>query len=483
MKKTLLFFAFLAVSFGLKAQYPSEVEDFTFTDCYGVEYNLFDLLDNGQYVLMELRDYTNGTVSEITSLYHRYGCNGRSVFLFEMFPQKNDSVAQAWIDNYTIEFPTVTGDGGGDEFFEQYQDCFGSSWYGLMLIHPDHTIHEHIMFPSDLDSIFGTLGINPDDCNFGFCSAPRNLTVESIDSNRYQLSWEGNEEALYYHLYYNTISYSYLLSNIYDTVCEVGSGACYSVVSHCEDGSECVSDTVCIAPQAIDFLATDCHGNEIHLFDILDSGKYVMMDHFWYTCSGCREIMPNIVETYHRYGCNEGDIYYIEVNQYDDNERCLQWCDEFGVEFPTISKDGGGEGIAVLYGLSAAPHYFLIAPDHTIICNNNSPYPFDYSFDFHDLPSVIEAYAAIGIEEHLCDEGVNETDVESTSLYPNPADGFVNLLVKGSSMIRVYNAMGQLMDAFVAENQQVKIETNNYPVGLYIVQVDGQRFGKFVVKH
>ena len=85
MKKTLLFFAFLAVSFGLKAQCPPEVEDFAFTDCYGVEYNLFELLDNGQYVLMELRDYTNGTVSEITSLYHRYGCNGRNVFLFEMF--------------------------------------------------------------------------------------------------------------------------------------------------------------------------------------------------------------------------------------------------------------------------------------------------------------------------------------------------------------------------------------------------------------
>ena len=50
-------------------------------------------------------------------------------------------------------------------------------------------------------------------------------------------------------------------------------------------------------------------------------------------------------------------------------------------------------------------------------------------------------------------------------------------------MIRVFNAMGQLMDAFIAENQQVKIETNNYPVGLYFVQVDGQRFGKFVVKH
>ena len=50
-------------------------------------------------------------------------------------------------------------------------------------------------------------------------------------------------------------------------------------------------------------------------------------------------------------------------------------------------------------------------------------------------------------------------------------------------MIRVYNAMGQLMDSFIAENQHVKIETSHYPVGLYFVQVDGQSIEKFVVRH
>ena len=102
MKKVLFVLAFLALVFCLKAECPPEVEDITFTDCYGMDYNLFELLDNGQYVLIELRDYTNGTVSQLTSLYHRYGCNGRNVFILELFPQKNDSVAQAWIDNYTI---------------------------------------------------------------------------------------------------------------------------------------------------------------------------------------------------------------------------------------------------------------------------------------------------------------------------------------------------------------------------------------------
>ena len=78
---------------------------------------------------------------------------------------------------------------------------------------------------------------------------------------------------------------------------------------------------------------------------------------------------------------------------------------------------------------------------------------------------------------------VNDSNEQNDNIFPNPADVFVNLSVEGSSMIRVYNAMGQLMDAFIAENQQVKIETSHYPAGFYFVQVDGHGLGKFLVKH
>ena len=36
MKKLAIVLAFVALGLGLKAECPPEVEDFTFTDCYGV---------------------------------------------------------------------------------------------------------------------------------------------------------------------------------------------------------------------------------------------------------------------------------------------------------------------------------------------------------------------------------------------------------------------------------------------------------------
>jgi hypothetical protein len=50
-------------------------------------------------------------------------------------------------------------------------------------------------------------------------------------------------------------------------------------------------------------------------------------------------------------------------------------------------------------------------------------------------------------------------------------------------LIRVYNSLGQLVDAVVSDSQQVRIDTNRYPDGLYFVQVNGKGMGKFVVKH
>ena len=486
MKKALFVLALLALGFGLKAECPPEAVDFTLTDCYGAEYNLFELLDNGQYVLVEFRSNTSMSASNAVSMYHRYGCNGREVFLIEVLLLSNDNAGLSWIANNGVECPVVTQDGGAQPFYELYQDCMDINVYECLLIAPNHGIYEGSVSINTIDAVLESLGILPSDCDFGACTPPTHVTAELGDADL-QLSWMGVPDVQYYHLYQRFMGNDYFVKDVFDTVCHVsfrpGWGGCYYVVSHCEDASECVSEEVCQVPEALDFIATDCHGNEIHLFDILDRGQYVLMDYFWYTCGGCREIMPNMVETYYRYGCNEEDIFYLEVDQMDDNARCLQWCEEFGVKYPTISKEGGGEEISELYKLSSAPHYFLIAPDHSIVFDAASPYPFEYVFSFFDLQSVIDAYAAIGIEEHLCYESLDDQKALSIGLFPNPVDGFVNLTVESSSLVRIYNALGQLMDSFIAENQQTRIETGNYPEGFYFVQVEDQGFGKLVVRH
>lgn len=488
MKKVLFVLAFLALAWGLKAECPPEVEDFTFTDCYGVEYNLFELLDGGQYVFVEFLPIGNADASRIKEVYHQFGCNGREMFVMALWKTEGDEAGFAWLNNNYVECPVVTHDGGAEEFFNLYEDCMPIPRY--LLIFPNHEIYRESITYSNMFNVFENIGIMPDNCNFGECTAPTDLVAELIDPDL-QLTWTGVDNALHYHVYkwysYYGDSIVSCIRDVQGTTCQIDfdprQGGNYFVVSHCEDGSECASETVSVVPTALDFTAIDLYGNEIHLFDILNRGQFVLLDYFYYSCGPCRLIEPNIVKSYYRYGCNKEDIYYIGVDGVDNDEKCLIWCEEFDVQFPTISKDGGGRDVALLYHFQGAPQCVLIAPDHSIVYTTGSLYPFEYSFFFSDLQTVIDAFLAIGIEEHPCYDVIDDANEQKFNLFPNPAGDFVNLSVDGSSVIQIYNALGQLMDAFIAENQQVKIETGNYPEGLYFVQVDGKGMGKFVVRH
>ena len=488
MKKVLFVLAFLVLAWSLKAECPPEVEDFTFTDCYGVEYNLFELLDNGQHVFVEFLPVGYPDATRIKEVYHRFGCNGREMFVMSLCVWKDDEAGISWLTNNGVECPLVTTDGGAQQFFDLYEDCMEIPRY--LLIYSNHEICRESITYMNMYNVFDSLGIMPADCNFGECEAPTKLRAELLDADLL-LSWAGVENAQYYHVYNRSYdstldTIDYFEQNVYDTVCLIDFnprlGGNYYVVSHCEDGSECASEIVSVPPTAFNFTATDCHGNEIHLFDILDRGQYVLVEAFYYSCPGCHAIAPNVVDSYYRYGCNEEDIFYIEVTEIDGTGTCLQWCEEYGVEFPTISMYGGGTEIYDLYHLVGAPDYFLIAPDHSIIFAHTN-YPFEYHFSFNDMQSVIDAYEAIGIEEHPCYNVVEEANEQKINLFPNPADGCVCLSVEVSNLIKVYDTQGQLMDSFIAENQQVKIETGNYHEGLYFVQVDGRGIGKFVVRH
>ena len=253
---------------------------------------------------------------------------------------------------------------------------------------------------------------------------------------------------------------------------------CYYVTAVLEDGSEVSSEERCIGPEALDFMAVDIHGQEFALFDILNKGQFVFIDFFSYTCFNCREAMPFIVESYARYGCNSGDVFYVEINASHGDELCQLWCDEFGVEYPTISADGGARKFSALYHIDVSPHFTLIAPDHSIVLDGGHS-----GFVVTDLQSIIDAFEPLGIRVRDCNTNVAELENEEISIYPNPADSFVNLPVVESSMIRVYNVMGQLIESFVSGDCPHRLVTESYPEGVYSIQAEGKHFGRFVVQH
>lgn len=160
----------------------------------------------------------------------------------------------------------------------------------------------------------------------------------------------------------------------------------------------------CPLDEAVDFTATDCHGTEVHLFDILDGGQYVLLDFFYTTCQPCQQATPKIAESYYSFGCNQHDVFYMEVSDRNDNTACQNWVNNYGIEYPTIGTDGGGASICDTYQIDAFPTVILIKPDHSIVINDLWP--------ISSANTVISALTAEGVEEHEC--GGSNPTVEIT---------------------------------------------------------------------
>jgi len=150
--------------------------------------------------------------------------------------------------------------------------------------------------------------------------------------------------------------------------------------------------------QAVDFTATDCHGNEIHLFEILDRGQAVFIDFFFYTCGQCQVISPYITGAYTATGCNQHDVFFMEISYIDNNNVCQQWIDQYGVQFPTIGVEGGGNEIFNAYGIAGCPTLVLIMPDRSIPIQGFQQL---YPFSTNDVINALAQYG--GIQQHSCE--------------------------------------------------------------------------------
>ncbi len=148
------------------------------------------------------------------------------------------------------------------------------------------------------------------------------------------------------------------------------------------------------AQVAPDFTATDIHGNEIHLYDILDNGQYVLIDFFFTSCGPCQSVTPKIKNAYEALGCNGYEVFFMEITPSDNDAASQNWCNNYGIEYPTISKDGGGNNICYAYGIELFPTVVLISPDKELVIDDLWP--------INNETTIINALAPYGIEEHEC---------------------------------------------------------------------------------
>ena len=144
-----------------------------------------------------------------------------------------------------------------------------------------------------------------------------------------------------------------------------------------------------------DFTGTDIDGNEIHLYDILDAGQAVLINFFLYGDEFSEAVMPDMIEAYRLYGCNAHDVFFMEITPNGHDDQCQAWVDRYGVQYPTISRDGGGNDIAQAIPVGYYPTIMLIRPDHTFANRDIYPPTMEY---------IIDAMEAEGYGQYPCIE-------------------------------------------------------------------------------
>ena len=509
MKKLFTLVLMLAFAFGLKAQCPlTQAVDFTATDCHGTEVHLFDILDGGQAVLVDFFFTTCGPCQQATpkvvESYYAMGCNMHDVYYIEISDRDSDAACQNWANTYGVEYPTISGAAGGGSICNTYQI---GAFPTVILIMPNRQIVIQDLWPiNNAQTVITALegqGLQQHDCNAATYDPQVAINIDQVLETEVTVTFTPNADCA---------SYNYLLAtesevqqwltmlgmelpdylhtygfpaeeSISHTFTELTPDTEYMVyaVPADPDGNlgEVVQETVTttnggggtdIMP---DFTATDIEGNEINLYSILDAGQAVFINFFLYGDEYSEAPMNDVLESYRLYGCNQHDVFFMEITPNGTDANCQAWVERFGVQYPTISRAGGGNDIAQAIPVGYYPTLMLIRPDHTFAVRDIYPPTLEY---------ILDAMNGEGYEQYECEDGIGEDEGQSLSLYPNPANDFVTLKGESLGKVYVYNTLGQKVDELEAKGSEIRINTAAYENGIYVVKADEQML-KFVVKH
>ena len=177
MKKLLSIIIAVMFSFGLNAQTElTQAPDFTATDYFGNEINLYEILEGGQHVLLHFNTRTNEATAEVTpplvEAYKKLGCNQHDVFFIGVVPNGTTSIIEKYVNEYGIEFPMIyntdESNGEGDAFNITRMLYQVWEYPTTILIAPDKSIALQDVSPmkeaNDIISAFTPFGIKEYEC-------------------------------------------------------------------------------------------------------------------------------------------------------------------------------------------------------------------------------------------------------------------------------------------------------------------------------
>lgn len=126
-----------------------------------------------------------------------------------------------------------------------------------------------------------------------------------------------------------------------------------------------------------DVVMKDETGKEVHLSDLMDEGKYLLIDVWASWCSPCRAAMPHLAQVVREHPTTLKVVSVGGINEsYEDNTRAR---DEVGMTWTSFFDSEAA--LADAYGIQGIPMMILISPDGTILLRTH---------DVHTLDAKIE---------------------------------------------------------------------------------------------
>ena len=221
-----------------------------------------------------------------------------------------------------------------------------------------------------------------------------------------------------------------------------------------------------------DFTVTDIHGVEHNLYEYADAGKYIYLDFFFDTCAPCQTTTPIFNEFFDKYGCNEGDLIMLSINNGSDSDaEVIAFEEAYGGPFnhaPAVSADGGSGAVNSNFGVSLFPTYCLIGPDKTLVEKDIYPInnlgTFEATFPTGVDPEVMEC-TVLGV-----------TDIQNVefAIVPSVSNGQnISLIMESqeAKTIQVYDITGREVYSqnVNANNMAFSLNVSS---GTYLVRVN-----------